>query len=143
MGKFQELRVWQRVKNLAVYVYRQTDEGKFSKDFGLRDQFRRASVSIPSNIAEGDELDTDKQSIRHFYIAKGSVAEVWTQAIIAKEIGYIDSEIYNFIENEERVQYSVSGSCSYPWALRHTPVFMLTPFALILEPCAMRRVPEF
>jgi four helix bundle protein len=59
----------------------------FHKDFGLRDQIRRAVVSISSNIAEGDELDTDKQSIRFFFMAKGSLAEVLTQAIIAFEIG--------------------------------------------------------
>ena len=109
MGKFQELRVWQRAKDLAVYIYKQTDKGKFSKDFGLRDQFRRASISIPSNIAEGDELDTDKQSIRHFYIAKGSSAEVLTQAIIALEIGYLNKEIFDYIEKECK---AISGMLS-------------------------------
>ena len=100
MGRFQELRVWQRSKDLAVYIYKQTSHGKFAKDFGLRDQLRRASVSIPSNIAEGDELGTDKQAVRHFYIAKGSSAEVLTQAIISFEIGYFDDDSYKFIENE-------------------------------------------
>jgi four helix bundle protein len=56
MSKFMSLKVWQRSKDLAVYIYRITAKGKFSKDFGLRDQIRRAAVSIPSNIAEGDEL---------------------------------------------------------------------------------------
>jgi len=51
-----------------------------------------ASVSIPSNIAEGDELGSNKQSIRHFRIAKGSTAEIITQIIIAQEIGYLDAE---------------------------------------------------
>ncbi|MDF1593687.1 MAG: four helix bundle protein [Desulfobacterales bacterium] len=100
MGKFQELKVWQRAKNLAVFIYKQTEKGEFAKDYGLRDQIRKASVSIPSNIAEGDELDTDKQSNRFFYIAKGSTAEVLTQAIIAKEIGYLESDTYLYIENE-------------------------------------------
>ena len=100
MGRFQELRVWQRAKDLAEYIYKQTSQGKFAKDFGLRDQIRRASVSIPSNIAEGDELGTDKQAIRYFYIAKGSSAEVLTQAIISLEIGYIGSDAYKFIEDE-------------------------------------------
>ena len=106
MGKFRELKVWQRAKDLAVYIYKLTEEGKFARDFSLRDQFRRAAVSIPSNIAEGDELDTNKQSIRFFYIAKGSSAEVLTQAIIAKEIAYIDKEEYDHIENECK---SISG----------------------------------
>ncbi len=89
MGKFEELHVWQESKNLAIEIYRISAQDNFSKDFGLRDQIRKAAVSIASNIAEGDELDTNKQSNRHFHIAKGSAAEVITQLIIAKEIGYI------------------------------------------------------
>jgi len=61
---------------------------------------RRAAVSIPSNIAEGDESGTDKQSVRFFYIAKGSSAELLTQAVIALETGHIDKESYNFVEKE-------------------------------------------
>ena len=100
MGKFRDLRVWQRAKDLAVYIYKNTMHGKFSKDYGLRDQIRRAAVSIPSNIAEGDELGTDQQSIRFFHIAKGSSAEVLTQAIIALEIGYISEEKFSHIQDE-------------------------------------------
>lgn len=83
MGKFRELKVWQKAKDLAVYLYKLTMKGAFAKDYGLRDQIRRAGVSIPSNIAEGDEFDTNKQAIKFFYIAKGSSAEVLIQAIIA------------------------------------------------------------
>ena len=100
MGKFRELRVWQRAKDLAVYMYQHTAIGEFSKDYGLRDQIRRAAVSIPSNIAEGDELGTDKQSIRFFHTAKGSSAEVLTQAIIALDICYLLEETFLHIENE-------------------------------------------
>lgn len=49
MGKFQELKVWKRAKDLAVSIYKLTGHGTFSKDYGLRDQIRRAAVSIPSN----------------------------------------------------------------------------------------------
>jgi four helix bundle protein len=97
---FRSLRVWQRGKDLAVYIYKKTLGDQFAKDFGLRDQIRRAAVSIPSNIAEGDELETNKQAVRHFYIAKGSSAEVLTQAIIAFEIGYLDQETFDKIEQE-------------------------------------------
>ena len=76
-------------QHLAVWVYRVTNQGQFGRDFGLRDQIRRVAVSIPSNIAEGDELGTNTQAIRHFYIAKGSNAEVLTQGIIAFEISDI------------------------------------------------------
>jgi four helix bundle protein len=100
MGKFEDLRVWQRAKDLAVFICKLTSHGKFYKDFGLRDQIRRASVSVPSNIAEGDEMGSDKQAVRFFYIAKGSSAEILTQAIISYEIDYITKEAYTHIEQE-------------------------------------------
>jgi four helix bundle protein len=92
MGNFQKLRVWQSAKEIAVKIYRLTRTKELSRDFGLKDQIQRSSVSIVSNIAEGDESGSDKLSIRHFYIAKGSTAELMTQLIIAFEIVYIDQE---------------------------------------------------
>jgi four helix bundle protein len=106
MGKFQDLKVWQRAKDLAVYIYKLTGKGSFAKDFSLRDQIRRAAVSIPSNIAEGDELGSNKQAVRHFYISKGSSAEVLTQAIISLEIGYIEKKGFQHIERESK---AISG----------------------------------
>ena len=103
MGNFKKLNVWQKAKDLAVKIYKLTDSGPLGKDFGLKDQLRRASVSIPSNIAEGDELDTDKQSVRHFYIAKGSTAELITQIIIANEIGFLDKETTESIVDESHL----------------------------------------
>ena len=91
MGNFQKLRVWQNAKDLAVKIYKLTKSSDFAKDFGLKDQIQRSAVSVASNIAEGDELGSDKQSVRFFYISKGSVAELTTQLIIANEIGYINN----------------------------------------------------
>jgi four helix bundle protein len=105
MGKFTDLKVWERSKDLAIYIYRLTNQGLFLKDFGLRDQIRRAAVSISSNIAEGDELNTDKQSVKYFYTAKGSAAEVLTQSVIAFEIGYISNEENTFIYRERMPGY--------------------------------------
>jgi len=85
---------------LAVYLYKLTAKGSFSRDFGLRDQIRRAAVSIPSNIAEGDERDTNKDSVRFLYIAKGSLAELLTQLEICKEIGYISNEEFLYLSEE-------------------------------------------
>lgn len=100
MGKsgFKGLNVWQKGKDLAVFVYNITNRDEFKKDYGLRDQMRRAAVSIPSNIAEGDERETDKEAVRYFFIAKGSSAEVLTQVIIAHEVGYIDGNTFNDLE---------------------------------------------
>jgi four helix bundle protein len=93
MGKdgFRSLQVWQRGKELAIQVYKITEKGGLSRDFGLKDQMRRAAVSICSNIAEGDERGSDKDSVRFFYMAKGSLAELSTQVEIAAEIGYFSS----------------------------------------------------
>jgi four helix bundle protein len=93
MGDFQKLNVWVSSKNLAVSIYQITMQEQFRKDYGFKDQFQRAAVSIPSNIAEGDESGSSRLSIRHFYIAKGSAAELMTQLIIASEIGYISNDI--------------------------------------------------
>jgi len=106
MGDFRRLKVWQKAKDLSILIYQFTSDGDFAIDFGLKNQLRRAAVSIPSNIAEGDELDTNSQSIRHFYISKGSVAEVLTQTIIAQEIGYIDKAQFNEVETKCR---AISG----------------------------------
>jgi four helix bundle protein len=100
MSHFEELKVWQRSVDLAVRVYEITKQDPFNKDFGLRDQMRRASVSISSNISEGDELDSDKSSIRHFRIAKGSSGELFTQAIISYKIRYLEKKDYENIKQE-------------------------------------------
>ena len=100
MSHFEELKVWQKAVDLAVKVYEITKKDPFNKDFGLRDQMRRASVSISSNISEGDQLDSDKSSIRHLKIAKGSTAELFTQSIISFRIGYLDISNHNFIKKE-------------------------------------------
>ncbi|TAL53120.1 MAG: four helix bundle protein [Nanoarchaeota archaeon] len=78
-----------------------TGENKyFQKDFGLRDRIRRSSVSISSNISEGDEPGSDKQAIRQFYIAKGSAAELYTQLIISGKIGYLKDAEMQIFTNE-------------------------------------------
>jgi four helix bundle protein len=102
MGKkgFKDLIVWQKAKDLAIRVYRASEEGDLNRDFSLRDQMRRSAVSIASNLAEGDERDTDRESVRFFYIAKGSLAELRTQIGIAYEIGYLKKQFYESIEAE-------------------------------------------
>ena len=97
---FLKLTVWKRAKDLAVFIYGVTNGNGFERDHGLKDQIRRAAVSVSSNIAEGDELHTNKQAINHFYIAKGSSAEVYTQAIVASEIGYIKEDTLKHIQGE-------------------------------------------
>lgn len=101
MSNYENLNVWHKAIDLSVSVYKLTDENKFfKKDFSLKDQMRRASVSIPSNISEGDELGTDKQAIKQFYISKGSAAELFTQIQISFKIGYITEDEKSYLSNE-------------------------------------------
>ena len=86
---FKELIVWQKSKALAVEIYKLTGAGRITRDFSLVDQMRRSAVSVPSNIAEGDERGSDRESIRFFYISKGSLAELITQLEIAKDVGHL------------------------------------------------------
>jgi four helix bundle protein len=88
--RFEDLECWQKAKSLAVEVYAISNSGEFGKDFGLRDQIRRAAVSIASNVAEGKERETIAEFIRYLYIAKGSAGELKTQILIAQDIGYLD-----------------------------------------------------
>jgi four helix bundle protein len=85
---YRNLTVWQKAKSLAVDVYQLTKEPSIQRDFSLIDQLRRSAVSVPSNIAEGDERKSDRDSIRFFHIAKGSLAELSTQLEIAQAVGY-------------------------------------------------------
>ena len=94
MGNYKELEVWQESRNLAVEIYNATNSGLFKKDFSFRDQIRRAAISIPSNIAEGEESGFNKLGIRYFYNAKASLAEVETQLNIASKTSYISEEDY-------------------------------------------------
>jgi len=102
MGRegFKDLVVWQKAKDLAVLIYTMPGDKTPGLDFGLRDQIRRSSVSVASNLAEGDERDTDKESVRYFFIAKGSVAELRTQHQIAYESGHLNKSAYETLEKE-------------------------------------------
>ena len=80
--------------------YRISNSDLKNVDFALKDQIRRSAVSVASNLAEGDERDTDKESVRYFFIAKGSVAEVRTQLQIAHESGHLNGAMYETLEKE-------------------------------------------
>ena len=107
MGKqgFRGLRVWQEAKTLAVDIYAATrSSSELGRDFSLRDQMQRSAVSICSNIAEGDERDSDKDAVRFFYIAKGSAAELITQLEIARDAGLLVAAVAEpLIERSEVV----------------------------------------
>lgn len=109
MSNYEDLMVWSRAVKLAKHIYELTNQDLFKKDFGLRDQLRRSAVSIASNIAEGDELGSDKQSVRYFYISKGSAAELSTQLIISKEIGYLPKDYTHGINECREISSMLMG----------------------------------
>ncbi len=99
---FEDLRVWQKGIQLVKQIYSISNEGKFSKDFGLRDQLRRASVSIPTNVAEGFERASRKEYLHFLNIAKGSAGEVRSLLRIALEVGYLEQPTYFQLNNQAR-----------------------------------------
>lgn len=93
--RFEDIQAWQTARELTRLVYRLSGQGSFSKDFGLRDQIRRAAVSVMSNIAEGFENKTQPQFIRYLGLAKGSAGEVRSQSYVALDLKYITQEESN------------------------------------------------
>lgn len=91
---FEDLRVWQQGIELVKQVYLISREGEISKDFGLRDQLRRAAVSVPTNVAEGFERYSRKEYVNFLNIAKGSAGEVRSLLRVALEVGYLDKDTY-------------------------------------------------
>ena len=85
---FEEIEGWQKARELTRRVYDVSDVGAFSRDFGLRDQMRRAAVSILTNIAEGFERASRKEYLLFLNIAKGSAGECRSLCRVALEIGY-------------------------------------------------------
>ncbi len=100
--KFEDLHVYQRARELTNAVYACTREGEFARDFGLRDQIRRASVSIMSNIAEGYERGGRDEFIQFLFIVKGSSGEVRAQLQIAHDQLYITEDQYAAIKDLAR-----------------------------------------
>ena len=97
--RFQEIEAWQKARELTKAVYECTNSGKFSKDFGLRDQMRRAAVSVMSNIAEGFERGGKTEFIHFLSISKGSAAEVESQLYVALDQGYISEDRFKELQN--------------------------------------------
>lgn len=109
--KFEQLKVWQDSFDLAVEVYR-----AFSsvRDYGFCDQVRRSAVSVPSNISEGLERETNKEVIRFLYYAKGSAGELYTQLAIAQQLQYIDRDSATRLKNKaQEVSRMLGGFIKY------------------------------
>ena len=104
--RFEEIEAWKSARQLTLMIYKLSEQGLFSKDYGLKDQIRRAAVSAMSNIAEGFESRTDTQFINYLGHAKGSSGEVRSQLYIAFDLNYISKEqfeeAYEFADKTSR-----------------------------------------
>jgi four helix bundle protein len=102
---FRNYKVWQDAVEYSTKIYQQTDKMPWFEKKGLCDQLQRAAVSIGSNIAEGCGRNSDKELIRFCWISMGSLSEVETQLIIARELGFVDdtAEIEQDIRNVRKI----------------------------------------
>ena len=95
--RFEDIEAWKRAREVTKKIYEISAIGEFGKDFGLKDQIRRSSVSIMSNIAEGFERDGNKEFMNFLSIAKGSCGEARSQLIVACDQGYISTDRFDQI----------------------------------------------
>jgi four helix bundle protein len=91
---FEETEVWRKARELSRIVYRVSSIGPFAREYGLRDQIRRASVSVMSNIAEGFEREGTREFLQFLSMAKGSAGETRSSLYIAFDQGYIDEIVF-------------------------------------------------
>ncbi|MEM7333101.1 MAG: four helix bundle protein, partial [Chloroflexota bacterium] len=107
---FEEIRAWQQARILTKEIYSLSDGENFNKDFGLRDQIRRASVSIMANIAEGFDCDSQKEFARFLEIARRSAVEVQSLLYVALDVGYIEQKTFNkYYENARSTKALIGG----------------------------------
>ncbi len=111
---FEDIGAWQKSRGLTREVYRATGRGSFSKDYGLRDQIRRASVSIMSNIAEGFERSGSGEFGQFLATAKGSAGEVRSQLYVALDQEYLSQEAFKALLNKAaEISRMISGLMTY------------------------------
>ena len=114
LDRFEDIAAWKKARELTREVYQVTASGEFTRDFALRDQMRRAAVSIGSNIAEGFGRGGDNEFRQFLAHAKGSVCEVKSQLHTASDAGYLTAEqftqLYGLADETERL---ISGFLRY------------------------------
>ena len=121
--KFTDLNCWKEAHKLVLMIYQITEKFPSKEQFGLTNQIRRAGVSITSNIAEGFSRSTLKDKIHFYYISQGSVSEVQSQLIIAKDIKYIVEIDYTKIYKQSIIVHKlISGSIK---SLKKSPLIVL------------------
>ena len=112
--RFEEIESWKKARELTRQVYEVSRNTPFARDFGLRDQIRRASVSIMSNIAEGHDRGGTREFIQFLATAKGSAAEVRCQLYVTADQGYLDQKEFSELSTlATETARMLSGLISY------------------------------
>jgi len=120
VNRFEDLEVWQKAMDLVDIIYDFTYKQQFNKDYALKEQIRRAVISIPSNIAEGFERGSNVEFIQFLFIAKGSSGEVRTQLQIALRQQYISkSEFDSAVKTSTGISAMIKSFINY---LSKTPI---------------------
>ena len=112
---FEDLEIWKDARALTREIYQLTRDSKFSKDFALRDQVRRAAVSIMSNIAEGFERGGNQEFVQFLYVAKASCGEVRSQLYVALDQGYVARRmtVKSYFKSIRRLSVMISNLITY------------------------------
>ena len=125
VDRFEDLLAWQKARLLTKRVYDLTSKGTFARDFGLRDQIRRAAVSVMSNIAEGFERNKLTEFHQFLSIAKASCAEVRSQLYVALDVGYLEvstfQEVLRIAEETGRIIGGLRASIEAKRDKPHNP----------------------
>ena len=112
--EFEDIEAWKKARELTQAVYTVSSSGDFNRDFGLKDQLRRASVSILSNIAEGFEREGNKGFVQFLSLAKGSCGEVRPQLYVAFDQAYIrETEFRDLREKAQEISRLIAGLMKY------------------------------
>lgn len=102
---FEEIPIWQEARKLVVKIYGTTANEKFKRDFGLKDQIQRAAVSIMANIAEGFEMNSNKEFSRFLGYSKASCGELRSHLYVAIDLGYLH---YDKFEELKEISINLS-----------------------------------
>lgn len=97
---FTDLLAWKEAHKLVILIYKTTDKFPVKETYSLIDQMRRCCVSISSNIAEGFSRQTQKEKLQFYFTAKGSLTELQNQLLVARDVGYLEKEIFNEIAEQ-------------------------------------------
>ena len=104
MSGYRDLKVWQKAMDLTVEIYQLVRKLPREETYALSDQMRRAVVSIPSNIAEGRDRNSNKEFIQFLHIARGSKSELETHLLISISVGYLtETDIQSAMEMSKEI----------------------------------------